>query len=81
MVEENDVFVGVSYSAKLQYEELRKAVSKASDSLNKFSVSNKKYEELLYKLSEDLTDIHGSFESIFEDLNKSAAIKNDVKQN
>jgi hypothetical protein len=80
MVEENDVFVGVAYPAKLQYEELRRAVNKASDSLSKFSVSNKKYEELLYKLSEDLTDVHGSFELIFEDLNKSAAVKNDAKQ-
>ena len=36
MVDESDVFVGVSYSTKLQYEELKKVVDRASDSFNKF---------------------------------------------
>ncbi len=75
MVEENDVFVGVSYAAKLQYEDIKKTVKRASDSFNKFNVDNKKYEELLLKMSDDLKAIHNSFEVIFDDLNKSETQK------
>ncbi len=71
MVEKDDVFVGVSYPAKLQYEEIIKAVKRADDSFNKFKLDNKKYEDLLLKLSEDLKDIHNSFEKIFNDLTES----------
>ncbi len=72
MVDEEDVFVGVSYLAKLQYEELKKVVDRASDSFNKFKISNEKYENLLSNISSDLKNIHESFENIFNDLNKSS---------
>ena len=72
MVDEGDVFVGVSYSTKLQYEELKKVIDRASDSFNRFKIDNDKYESLLSNLSSDLTRIHESFEKIFNDLNKSS---------
>ncbi|MCL4391511.1 MAG: hypothetical protein M1284_00590 [Candidatus Parvarchaeota archaeon] len=75
MVNEQDVFVGVSYSTKLQYEELKKIVGRASDSFNKFKIDNQKYEEMFSKLSVDLKNLHESFENIFEDLNKSEPVK------
>ncbi len=78
MVDEEDVFVGVSYAAKLQYEELKKVLDRASDSFNKFNVDNDKYEKLLSSLSDDFKNVHQSFEQIFEDLTKSA-INNDEK--
>jgi hypothetical protein len=71
MVDQEDVFVGVSYSTKLEYDELKKAVDRASDSFNKFKIDNEKYESLLSKLSVDLENMHDSFEKIFSDLNKS----------
>ncbi|MGC8533278.1 MAG: hypothetical protein ACP5MV_01445 [Candidatus Parvarchaeum sp.] len=71
MVNEEDVFVGVSYSAKLQYEELKKLIDRASDSFNKFKMDADKYENLISNLSSDLKSIHESFENIFNDLNKS----------
>ncbi|MCL4398252.1 MAG: hypothetical protein M1322_02225 [Candidatus Parvarchaeota archaeon] len=77
MVDQEDVFVGVSYSTKLQYEELKKAVERTSDSFNKFKVDNEKYESLLASLSADLKDIQESFEKIFSDLNKSNAESKD----
>ena len=71
MVDQDDVFVGVSYSTKLEYDELKRAVDRASDSFNKFKIDNEKYESLLSKLSSDLESMHDSFEKIFSDLNKS----------
>ena len=71
MVDQEDVFVGVSYSTKLEYDELKKAVDRASDSFNKFKVDNEKYERLLSALSLDLEKMHDSFEKVFDDLNKS----------
>ncbi|MCL4362057.1 MAG: hypothetical protein OH338_03530 [Candidatus Parvarchaeota archaeon] len=72
MVNEGDVFVGVSYTAKLQYEELKKVIDRASDSFNRFKTDSDKYESLLSNLSSDLKSIHESFEKIFNDLNKSS---------
>ncbi|MCL4397020.1 hypothetical protein M1494_01595 [Candidatus Parvarchaeota archaeon] len=72
MVDESDVFVGVSYSTKLQYEELKKVVDRASDSFNKFKIDNEKYESLLSNFSSDLKSIQDSFEKIFNDLNESS---------
>ncbi|MCL4372584.1 hypothetical protein M1384_00780 [Candidatus Parvarchaeota archaeon] len=72
MVDQEDVFVGVSYLTKLQYEELKKVVDRASDSFNKFKTSSETYEKLPSKLSSDLKAIHESFETIFNDLNKSS---------
>ena len=71
MVDEDDVFVGVSYLTKLQYDELKKVVDRASDSFNKLKISGDKYEKLPLKLSSDLKRIHESFEIIFNDLNES----------
>ncbi|MEM0143692.1 MAG: hypothetical protein QXL94_07055 [Candidatus Parvarchaeum sp.] len=71
MVDQEDVFVGVSYTTKLQYEELKKIIDHASDSFNRFKIDNEKYESLLSNLSSDLKNIHESFENIFNDLNKS----------
>ena len=72
MVDQDDVFVGVSYLAKMQHEELKKVVDRASDSFNKFKINSEEYEKLLSKLSSDLKSIHESFETIFNDLNKSS---------
>jgi hypothetical protein len=54
MVDQDDVFVGVSYLTKLQYEELKKVVDRASDSFNKFKISSDEYEKLSPKLSSEL---------------------------
>ncbi|EGD71970.1 MAG: hypothetical protein CSMARM5_0117 [Candidatus Parvarchaeum acidophilus ARMAN-5_'5-way FS'] len=80
MVEEDDVFVGISNSARLQYDELKNVVNKASDSFNKFKIDNQKYEQLLLNLSEDLNSLHSSFEKIFNDLNSSETVKSDDKK-
>jgi hypothetical protein len=72
MVDEDDVFVGVSYLSKLQYEELKKVIDRSANSFNKFKVDNDKYESLLSSLSSDLKGIHESFEKIFNDFNNSS---------
>ena len=73
MVEQEDVFVGVSYAAKLQYEELKKTLDRAADSFNRFKIDGEKHEKLLSTLSGDLEKIHESFEKIFSDLDSSSA--------